>query len=157
MRFVHRSYFCGLGNGNDAGLHVVRVADAMVGVAYGFDGKFALPRGNGNQLAAGEFFGRAAFVGINVGSFAADYRVIRVGQCLQAETVGGGAVENNKDANVLAKVLLEFANRGIRVRIVSVAHGVALIGSGNRLQDFGMNSGVVVAGEDAYGLHIRTI
>ena len=67
------------------------------------------------------------------------------------------AGENNKDANVLAKVLLEFANRGIRVRIVSVAHGVALIGSGNRLQDFGMNSGVVVAGEAAYGLHIRTI
>src|SRR5437016_5714544 len=100
MRFVHRSYFCGLGNRNDAGLHMERVADAMVSVAYGFEGEFAVPRGNGNQLAAGEFFGRAAFVGIDVSSFAADYSVIRVGQGLQAETVSGGAVENNKDANV---------------------------------------------------------
>ena len=87
----------------------MRIADAVVGMADGFDRELPVGCGNGNQLAAGEFLRRAAFVGIDMGGFAADHRVIRVGQRFQAQAIGGGAVENEEDFNVLAKMLLEFA------------------------------------------------
>src|SRR5713101_2130791 len=128
MRLVHRPYFSRLGNGDDAGLHVVLVADAVVGVADSFDRELAILGWKWNQLATGEFFRRSAFVGINVGSFGADHRVVRIGQRFQAEAVGGGAVEYDEDVNIGAKVLPEFANRGFRVGIVAVSHSVALIG-----------------------------
>ena len=89
--------------------------------------------------------------------FRADDRVVRVGQCFQAQAVRGSAVEDEKDLDVRAEMLLEFADRGFGLRIVSIGHRVALIGGGHRLQNLGMNTGIVVAGKAARRFHVRII
>ncbi len=133
---------------------MVLVTDAMAGVADGFDGEFAVTGGNGNEFAAGEFFRRAAFVGVDMSGLGADYSVIRVGQSFQAEAVGRGAVEDHKNFDIRAELLLEFADRRLRPGVVPIADRVALIGAGNRLQHFGMNAGIVVAGKAARRFHV---
>src|SRR5271154_2901440 len=50
-------------------------------------------------------------------------------------------------------MLLELADGGGGVGIVAVSHDMALIRGGNSLQDFGMNTGIIVAGEAARGFH----
>ena len=99
VRLVNRPHFSGLRDGDDAGLHVVRIADAMVSMTDGFDRKLPVGYGHGNELAAGEFLRSAAFVGVDVGGFAADHRVIRIGQRSQAQAIGRGPVENEEDCN----------------------------------------------------------
>ena len=90
---------------------MVLIANAVVGVADGFDGEFAVAGRNGNQFAAGEFFRRATFVGIDVGGFAADHRMIRLGQRFQAKAVGRRPIEDDEDFDIRPKLLLEFADR----------------------------------------------
>src|SRR5262249_1714122 len=77
-----------------------------------------------------------------------------IGQSFEAEAVGGGAVENDEDLDVRAKMPLEFTNHRCGVRIVAIAHGVALVDGGDRPEDFGVNSGIVVAGKAARRVHV---
>ena len=149
MRLVDRPHFGGLGNGDHPRLHVVLIANAVAGVADRFDREFAVAGGNGNQFAAGEFFRRAAFVSVDMSCFGANNSLIRVGQSFQAKAIGRSPVEDHKDFNIRAELPLEFADRRLRPVVVPVADSMALIGFGNRLQHFGMNSGIVVAGKAA--------
>jgi len=75
----------------------VLVADAVISVADGFDCKFAVGSRDGNELAAGELFWRAAFVGVDVGHGGTDHGMERVAKGLQAKAIGGGAVEDDED------------------------------------------------------------
>ena len=133
---------------------MVLIANAMAGVADRFDREFAVAGGNGNQFAAGEFFRRATLVGVDMSSLGADHSMVRAGQSFQAEAIGRGTVEDHKDFNIRPELALEFADRRLRPGVVPVADGVTLIGFGNRLQHFGMNSGIVVAGKAACRFHV---
>jgi len=63
---VDRAHFGGLRDGDDARLDVVLIADAVVVVRNGVDGELAVRGRDGNEFAAGEFFRRAALVGVDV-------------------------------------------------------------------------------------------
>ncbi len=99
-RLIHRSNFRGLGNGNDSGLHMVRIIDAVVSLTDGFDRQLAVGHRDGKKLASGKFLGCAAFVGVNVRGFAADDGVISVGQRFQAQAIGRRAVKNKEHLDV---------------------------------------------------------
>ncbi len=62
-------------------------------------------------------------------------------------------LNTDKDFHVRAEVLLEFADRRLGVGVVAIAHSVPDIRPGNCLQDIGMDTGVVVAGEAAGRFH----
>src|SRR6185369_6683998 len=108
---------------------------------------------NWNQFATGKFLGSAAFIGIDMGKIGANDRMVGICESLQTQAVRGGAVENDEDFNVLSKVLFEFANGRIGVSIVSIPDRVALVHTCNRVQNFGMNPRVVVAGKAAHRFH----
>ena len=152
---IDSAHLSGLRDGNDAGLHVMRVIDAMIGVTDSFDCKLAVGYGNGKKLASGKFLWSAAFVGIDVRGLAADHRVISVGQRFQAQAIGSGAIENEEDFNIRAKMLLEFLHRGRGVGIVSIAHRMTLVRFADGFQNFGVNPGIVVAGKTAGRFHVR--
>ena len=153
FRLVHGTHFGGLGNRNDMRLYVVLVADTVVCALNRFHCQLAVSRGNRNELAAGEFFGRAALVHIDVGGLSADHRVIGLSERLQAEHVGGRAVENEEYIDVRTEVLSEFADRGFRVWVVSISDDMALVDSTNSFEDIVVNAGVVVTGKAAGGFH----
>src|SRR5205807_2985599 len=101
-------HFRGLRDGNYLRLHVMFIADAVVSVANHFDVELAIGSWDGNQLAAGEFFGCATLVGVDVRRSGAEYRAIGLGKGLEAEDVRSCAVEDGKDLSLGAKV---FAKR----------------------------------------------
>ena len=101
------------------------------------------------------FFGRAAFVRINVRILAAQHRVIRPVQRLQAEHVRAGPVEGEENVDARPEMLFEFRQRRPRVTVVAVSHHVPLIGPRNRLRDFRMHPGIIVAGKTASGLYSK--
>ena len=82
VRLVDCAHFCCLGNGDHSRLDVMLVANAVIGIADGFNGKFAIRSRNRDELAAGELFGRAAFVGVNMGNGGTDHSMERIRQSL---------------------------------------------------------------------------
>ena len=100
VRLIDGTHFSGLRNGDDSRLHMMRVINAVVSMTDGFDRKLAVGHRNRKKLAAGEFLGRAAFVGIDVGGFAADDSVIGIGQRLQAQAIGRRTVKNKENFNI---------------------------------------------------------
>jgi hypothetical protein len=141
-----------LRDGDDAGLDVMLISDAVIGVADGIERDFAIVMREGNQLASSMFFGGAAFVGVDVGVVAAKDGVIRAIERLQAQNIGAGSVEGEKDVDAGAEMFFELGDGGASIRIVSVGDDVALVGASDGREDFGMNSGVVIAGKTAAGL-----
>ena len=152
-RLVHRSHLRRLGDRDHARLHVMLIVNAMIGMTDSFDRKFAVGDGNGNEFAAGEFLRRAALVRVDVRGFATNYGVISISQRLEAQAIGGSAVENEEDFNVRPEMLLEFLHHGFGVGIVAISHGMTLISFGDGFQDFGMNSGIIVTGKTARRFH----
>src|SRR5438270_164880 len=63
-----------------------------------------------DQLAAGEFLGRPAFIGIDVGEVSADDGVVGIGKRLQAKAVCRGAVEDDEDLDVVSEMFFELAD-----------------------------------------------
>jgi len=149
LRLVDRAHFGGLGNRDDAGLGVVFVADTVVGVADRRQRDLAVLMGQWDQLAAGVLLRRATFVGVDVSIVAAQDRLKRPSQSLQAQNIGAGPVEGEKDCNVGAKMLLELLHSRMGVSIIAVGLYMALVGAGNGFENLGMNAGIVVAGEAA--------
>ncbi len=93
LGLVNRPHFGGLSDGNHARLNMVLVADPMVSMAHRLDRQLAVRRMDEDQFATGELFRGAAFVGMNVGHVGANYRVVGLGQRLQAQAIGRGAIE----------------------------------------------------------------
>src|ERR1700722_17402550 len=149
LGLVDRSHLCRLRDRNDAGLGVMFIADAMVGMAHGLQRDLAVPLRQRNQSAAGMLLRRAAFVGIDVGVGAAQYRVEGASQGLQPENIRAGAVERKKNGNVRAEMFFELLDRRRCVGIGSVGHHVTLVSPCNRRENLGVHTGIVVAGEAA--------
>ena len=153
-RLIHRSNFRRLGNGNDSRLYMMRVIDAVVRLTDGFNRKLAVGHCDRKELASGKFLGRSAFVGVNVRGFTADDRVIGAGQRFQAQAIGRCAVKDKEHLDVRTEVPFEFLHCRSGVRIVSIADCVAAIGFRHGLQNFRMNSSIVVAGKTAGRFHL---
>src|SRR5438445_12591219 len=153
FRLVKRAHLGGLGDGYHLGLNVMLIADSVIRRLHGIECQLAIGGGDGNELAASEFFGSAALVGIDVRGFGADHRVIGLGERLQTEHVGGGAVEDKKDFYLPTEMLPELSDCGGGVRVIAITDDVALVGGCDRFQNGRVNSGVIVAGKAACGLH----
>jgi hypothetical protein len=76
---VDGSGFGGLRDGDDFGLHVMFVADAVIGVANQVDIDLAVLRLDRDELAAGKFLGRTTFIAVNVGGGRANHGLVRAG------------------------------------------------------------------------------
>src|SRR5260370_4946228 len=98
------------------------------------------------------FFRCATFVGVNMRVVAAKNRMIWAIQSLQAEDVGTGSVEGEEDIDIGTEVLLEFLDGGASVRVITVGDHMSLVRTGYRFENFGMNAGIIVAGEASGGL-----
>ena len=119
----------------------------MASVADGFDGEFAVPGGNRDEFATGEFFRRGAFVDVNMSRFATDHCVIGIGQRFQAEAIGCRAIESKEHFAIGLKQIPESIGGSRCPRVVSVCQRVAAVGHCHGGPRLGANSGIVVAGE----------
>jgi len=120
-------------------------------VRNGVDGELAVRGRDGNEFAAGEFFRRAALVGVDVRGLRAEDGLERPCCGLQAQDVGGSAVEDEEDLDI-AEVFAEFGAGAVGVEVVAIADRVASVGGGQGCENLGMHPGIVVAGETADGL-----
>jgi hypothetical protein len=152
LRLIDRAHLGALRNRDDAGLRVVLIANAMVGVADGRQRDLAILMGQWNQLAAGVLLRRTAFVAVDVGIVATQDRLKRPGQGLETENIRSGAVESEENCDIGSKMFLKPLDCGAGVRVVSVGDYVALVGTGDGFENFGMDTGIVVAGKAAGGL-----
>ena len=78
--------------------------------------------------------------------------VVGIGESFQAQAICGGAIEDKENLDVIPEDAFEVAYSGLGVGVVTVPDDVALINSGDCLQNLGMDAGIVVAGEAASGL-----
>ena len=156
-RLVNRPHFGGLRNGDNPRLNVVLVAYIVIGMRGRGNGKLAIGRRKRDKLAAGQLFGRAAFVGINMRELGAKNGMVRACQRLQAEHVGGSTVEDEEHLDVGAEVLAKFLDGRSGIRVVTIADNVAAVGAGNGFKHLGMDVGIVVAGKTAARIHNKTI
>ncbi len=147
FRLVDRPHLGRLRDGDDARLHVMLVADPMVGVPHGIKGDLALLMRQWDELTPGMFFRGAALVAIDVGVVAAQHGMVRPVQRLQAQHIRARTVEGEEHVDPRPEMLFEFRQGRAGVWIVAVSHHVPLIGARNRLQNFRMHPGIVVAGE----------
>ena len=69
--------------------------------------ELSVGRADGEQLTTGEVLRRAALVNVDVRRRRTDDRVVRGGQCLQAQYVRARAAEDEEDARVCAEVRAE--------------------------------------------------
>src|SRR3954471_14875311 len=99
---------CGLRDSYDLRLHVMLIADPVIDGAHRLYRELAVSTRKGDQLAASKPLGGATLVGVDVSDVGAHDSVIGACHCLQAEDIGGGAVENKKDFRVSAEVLSKF-------------------------------------------------
>jgi hypothetical protein len=83
-RRVNGTHFADLSNRDDAGLNVMLVANAVIGMADRLEGELTIGGRNRNEFASGEFLGRATFVGVDVGRLGADHCMIGFRHRLQA-------------------------------------------------------------------------
>jgi len=106
-------------------------------------------------------FGRTAFVAVDVGVVAAQHGMIGTSQRLQPQNIRAGAIEGEENCNVGPEMLFESFHRGAGVGVVSVGDYMALIDASDGLQNLGVHTGIVVAGEGAAGwknlLHSETM
>ena len=127
IRLIDRSHLGGLRDGDDAGLGVVFIAYAVVGVTDGIERDLAILVRKRKQLASRVFFRGAALIGVDMGIIAAQDGVKWASEGLQAQNVRAGAVEGEENCNVLAEVFFKFLDRGFGIRIGAVGHYVAMI------------------------------
>ena len=151
LRLVNRPHLCGLRNRNNARLHVMLVADPVIGVPHRVERDLSILMRQRDQLASRMLLRRTALVGINVRVLAAQHRMVRPVDRLQAENIRASAVERKEDFDPRAKVLLEFRDRRTRVVVVAVRHHVTLVGACDRLKHLRMHSGIVIAGKATSG------
>src|SRR5580704_18728924 len=83
----------------------------------------------------------------------ADHSLVGLRQRLQAKTICSRSVEHNENFNIRTKVLPEFADGSLGITVVPVPCNMPAVGGGNGLQHFGMNAGIVIAGEAADRFH----
>lgn len=145
---VERAVLGGLSDGDGSGFGKVNAVTADESGGDGGGGEFAEGAGEREEFAAaGEKFGGAAFVGVNVGDLVAEDALVAVAEGGEGEGVGGGAVEDEEGFAVgfedLPEELLRAGGRGI----VTVGGDGVGIGGVERGEGFRADAGGVVAGE----------
>jgi hypothetical protein len=130
---------------------VVLVSDAVIGVADRLESDFAIVMGKRKELASGMFFWSSAFVDINMSVVAAEDRMKRPGKGLQAENISASAVKSEKNCNIGTEMLFKLPDGRPCVMVVAIGYDVAMIGTGDGFEDFGVNAGIVITGKTAAG------
>ena len=149
FRLIHRPHLGRLRDRDDMRLHVMLVADPVIGVPHRVERDLAILMRQRNQLASRMLFRRATFVRINVRVLAAQNSMVRAVQRLQTEYVRASPVESKEHVDPGAKMFLKFRDSRTRVRVVAIGHHVSLVGARDRLQNFRMHPGIIVAGKAA--------
>ena len=109
FRLVNRPHFGRLRDRDHPRLHMMLVADPVIGVPHRVERDLPILVRQRNQLASRMLFRRAAFVGIDVRVIAAQHRVIRPVQSLQSKHVCARSVEGEKNVDPLAECSSNFA------------------------------------------------
>ena len=123
------------------------IADAVIRMPHRVERRFAVLMRQRNQFASRIFFRRAAFVGIDVRVIAAQNSLMRTAQRLQSKHIAARSVERKVNVNARSEMLFEFRDCRSRVVVIAIGNHVALVGAGNRIENFWMHSGIVVAGK----------
>ncbi len=154
VRRVAGAELGGLGDGDHPGLHPVLVADAGGGRLQELGGQPAPGGGDADHLAPEEPFRGPALVDVDVGGVGGEDALERTEHRLEPDDVGAGAVEGDEGLRPVAEVPAEEAVGLPGDGVVAVGGGMAHVGGGDRLEDVGVDAGVVVAGEGPpSGLH----
>ena len=129
------------------------VADPVIGVPDLFDSDLPILMRQRDQLASRMFLRRSTLIGINVRIIAAQNGVVRTIQSLQSKHVSAGPVEGEENIDAGSEMLFKFRHRGARVIVVAISAHVPLVGAHNGIENFRMNSSIVVAGETTFSLN----
>src|ERR1700752_232359 len=124
-------------------------ADAMQQWFDLFDAKLAVGCFNRDEFAAGKLLRRATFINVHVRASGEENRLIGFGARLQTENIRAGATKDKIDSYVSAKVFLKQLRRASRERVVAIGNNVSIVCGFDRLDDFRMNTRIVVARETA--------
>ena len=153
---VRRTELRGLRDRDDGLLGAVHVPRAYGMHIHQVRGEQAVLRGDGPQLEAGDLLGRPALVDVDVRGLRADHGLPGPAHRLKRHDIGAGAVEDGEDLGLRAEVVAHEVAQALRLVVIAVRHGMAGIGAADRLEDLGVDAGVVVAGEAAPGCgHVR--
>ena len=145
----------GLGDGEDAGLDVVLVAQPRMRGST--SAGVSLPSGVGMSTSLQPVnFSGAPHSSTLMWAVSAQ-RTASVGpqERAQAQHVGAGAVEDEVDVHVRAQVLAELRHRALGPGVASVGQGMAHVGAGDGLEQGGVDPRVVVAGKASLRIHRR--
>ena len=142
-----------LGDRDDPLLGVVVVARRASQRPTSSGRELAVLGRDGEELDAGDALGGAALVDVHVGGLGADHGLEAAGQRVERGDVGAGSVEDGEAAGVGAEVLAEELLDALGPGVAAVGAGVALVGVGDRLEDLGVDAGVVVGGEAPWQRH----
>jgi hypothetical protein len=104
-------------------------------------------RGEREQLASGEIFGRSAFVHVDVRELRAENGVKGRGHGLEAEDVRARAAEDEEDFYLFAEMAAKEGDRIPRERVVPVCHDVPRIDGRDCLYHSRVDPRIVIAGE----------
>jgi hypothetical protein len=152
---VNRPHLGRLRNRDNLRLHMMLIADAVIRMPHCIERDFPVLMRQRNQLATQMLLGRGAFVGIYVRIVAAQHRLIGPRQRLQAQHIRPGAVESKKNFNPRPEMFFKLCHGRARVPVVAISNHVAFIDPCKGLQNFRMNSRVVIAGKAACDFHDR--
>ena len=78
---------------------------------------------------------------------------MRIRQCLQAQAICCGAIEDDEHLCAGAEVLPEFSYGRIGIYVIAVSNSVSSIHGGDCFQDLGMDACIVVTGKATSGFH----
>jgi hypothetical protein len=132
---------------------MVFIPRAMVSRLHRFHRQFAVFSRHRNQLAAGKFFRRAAFVHIYMGAFGTNDGMIGISESLQTQAISRCAVENEEHFNIFAQLFFKVALRGMCICVIPVSDYMSLVGRADRLKYIGVDASIIVTGKTASGFH----
>ena len=137
----------GLRDRDGARLGAVLVADTRDRPVHELRRQLAVGRAHRDQLGAEQALGGAALVDGDVRGLRADHVLPRVQGEPEADEVGAGAVEDERDLGVPAEVRPHRRDRAVGDGVGPVRGRVSGVGIGDRRQHLGVHAAVVVAAE----------
>src|SRR5581483_4477177 len=147
---VERAEFRRLRDGDDARLGVMFFRRCVCERLQQLDRELSVFAFDRQNFAAGETFQGSAFVRLQMRGRRADDRLVRLRQATERDDVGARAVKREIHVCGITENLAKARTRSLRIRIASVADGIAVIRAYDRIEDLGRYRRVVVAGERAH-------
>src|SRR5579885_2104768 len=122
------------------------IADAVICVTHLLYCDLPVLMRQWNELASDVFLRRGALIGIDVRVVAAKNRMIRTVQSLKSQDVRAGPVKCEEHVDARSEMFLEFRDGRSSVVVIPIRNNVSLIDPSECIDDFGMNSSIVIAG-----------